>query len=61
MDQPESLTYEDWDEVVGALSHALRAVSDYADYPSYEFKCRRRAEVRRALEKARAHRRATKP
>jgi signal recognition particle subunit SEC65 len=54
----DTLTTEDLDIILEALGYKKQAVTDYKDYPSYEFKRAQIARVESAIEKVRAIRNA---
>ena len=54
------LTIADLELIAESLDYTLRAFRDYADYPSYEFKCARIAEVQAIKSKVTALKRRIK-
>ena len=51
--QDAGLTRGDCELILESLRYTQKAFEEYADYPSYEFKQERLAEVRRTMEKVR--------
>jgi hypothetical protein len=50
MDNQDKLTIEDVDMILTSLDYTKRAFADYKDYPSYEFKQQRIADVEKVIE-----------
>ena len=46
-------TSEQWGEVLTSLEYTKRKFENYTDYPSYEFKCARVAEIKAIIDELR--------